>query len=655
MTVPQLPDPALLPWWLNFSAATTPAGLAVSAAFDAGASRLTPTVRNNGGTAVQLAEVRLTAVLDAPAAGGFTWIQGRYMQTDALVRVFGGETAEGYDGRFVAHLPGGGRRYTSRELAAISLPAKASPVLVAGSLRMDRFFLDVELETDEDEERLRSLAFVFDTTGVELAPGEELVLPSLLIVEGRDIQAMVERYAGEVAAEMGARVPGHVPTGWCSWYYFYNRVSEADVLANLEAMRAQHHPAEYVQIDDGFQSHTGDWLTPNGKFPSGMAALAARIREAGYRPGLWLAPFVMHEDSTVLREHPEFALKLHSGETLFVETWLGRNAVLDCTHPGAQEWLREVVATTVREWGYNYLKLDALAYAAQPPAQVRYHEAGTTAPANLRRGMEVIRQAAGNETFLLGCTCHFGPAVGLVDAMRVGPDVKALWADGTNPSVRHAMRMTLQRNWMHGRWWANDPDCLVVRDTDTELNEAEVRFLATGIALSGGMVVASDDLPALPAARREMALALFPPTGVAARPIDPGEGPVASAWRADLGGGRSLVGLLNWSDAPIWVVMSEFLKPGEIAFDAWEGKLLGMGDRRLQPHEGLLLQVAAPARTPRVIGDSASVTRAGLFERPVSGRIQVRNDLDRPRTVAIEARGQVFEVTLAPGEMQWFD
>src|SRR3970282_1584868 len=135
--------------------------------------------------------------------------------------------------------------------------------------------------------------------------------------------------------------------------------------ANLEQMVREGHPAEYVQIDDGYQSQTGDWLTPNEKFPSGMKALADGIRGAGYRPGLWLAPFVLGEHSATLRENPDMALHTKEGELFFVQTWLGRRAVLDCTHPRAEEWLREVARTVVREWGYEYLKLDALAYTAR--------------------------------------------------------------------------------------------------------------------------------------------------------------------------------------------------------------------------------------------------------------------------------------------------
>lgn len=311
--------------------------------------------------------------------------------------------------------------------------------------------------------------------------------------------------------------------------------------------------------------------------------------------------------------------------------------------------------TVTRTWGYEYLKLDALAYAAASAETVRFAQPGTTAAANLRRGLEVIREAAGDETFILGCTCHFGPAVGLVDAMRVGPDVREAWEDGPRPSVKHALRMTLQRNWTHNRWWVNDPDCLIVRESDTELTEAEVRFLATGIAISGGMVVASDDLTKLSEDRRSMAMALFPPAGVAARPYDPGEAPVPSAWRADLGDGRSVVGILNWAEAARYVVLAEYLRPGEIAFDLWNARIPGMGDMLLGPHEGTLWQVSAPAKAPRVVGDSGSLTYGALYQRQVSGRIQVRNDLDRPRTIAIEARGRVFEVPLAPGEMRWFD
>jgi alpha-galactosidase len=207
---------------------------------------------------------------------------------------------------------------------------------------------------------------------------------------------------------------------------------------------------------------------------------------------------------------------------------------------------------------------------------------------------------------------------------------------------------------MHGRWWANDPDCLVLRDADTGLDEAERRFLATAVALSGGLAVASDAVRRLSPASFGMLRALLPSNGMAARAEAPGDGPVPAVWRAAAGDGRFLLGILNWSDQPRWAGRDEILRPGEIAFDVWNGRLAGMGDVLLRPHEGLLWQVSATGSGPRVVGDSASVTYARLGIRQVSGQLQVVNELQAARTIAVESRGQVFEVDLVAGERRWF-
>ena len=42
-------------------------------------------------------------------------------------------------------------------------------------------------------------------------------------------------------------------------------------------------------------------------------------------------------------------------------------------------------------------------------------------------GMEAIREAVGPDVTLLGCGAPFGPMLGLVEAMRIGPDVSGDW------------------------------------------------------------------------------------------------------------------------------------------------------------------------------------------------------------------------------------
>jgi 2,3-diketo-5-methylthio-1-phosphopentane phosphatase len=129
----------------------------------------------------------------------------------------------------------------------------------------------------------------------------------------------------------------------------------------------------------------------------------------------------------------------------------------------------------------------------------------------LRRGLAAVRAGAGDEAFVLGCGCPLGPAVGLVDGMRIGPDTAPYWhvlgpkiagLEATLPSGRNALRNTLARAYQHRRFWLNDPDCLMARSKDSKLTRDEVRTLAVSIAVTGGMAIFSDDVPALTAEER---------------------------------------------------------------------------------------------------------------------------------------------------------
>ena len=164
-----------LPWSLEFLP-LDPGPLTITTTFDPIDGVLQVCAMNASEAPVSPTSIRLRATLDAPAASGYAWLQGRYMQTDALVRVFAEPLAEGYDHRSLRDAPEG-RTYISRELLAIYLPVKATPALTIGSLQMERFFLDVELALDPDESTIRTIDLAFDVAGVEIGAGETLDLP----------------------------------------------------------------------------------------------------------------------------------------------------------------------------------------------------------------------------------------------------------------------------------------------------------------------------------------------------------------------------------------------------------------------------------------------------------------------------------------------
>lgn len=401
--------------------------------------------------------------------------------------------------------------------------------------------------------------------GRPLAPGETVRSETLAIIAGEGnpwpaLEALAAE-AGERAAPACASVPS--PTGWCTWYHYFHGISEETVLEDL-ARRAElgrRLPLEVFQIDDGYQKGIGNWLETNDKFPRGMKWLAERIREAGValEPGIWLAPFSVMPGTPAFAEHPDWVLRDAAGEPVPAGiNWGGPFYGLDVTHPEVEEHLRHLFRTVVRDWGYRYLKLDFIYCASLPGLR---HDPRVNRAGALRRGLKVVREAV-PEAYILGCGSPLLPAVGLVHAMRIGPDVAPFWAapppldaDPSFPSAVNSLRNVFARAFLHGRTWANDPDCLLVRDTETMLSPDEVRTLATGLACSGSALVLSDALGSLTDERLDLVQRVLPPSERPAVPVDPlGEAQpsavvVPPVETAPARGERTYtVALFNWSD-----------------------------------------------------------------------------------------------------------
>ena len=132
------------------------------------------------------------------------------------------------------------------------------------------------------------------------------------------------------------------------------------------------------------------------------------------------------------------------------------------------DWIAEVFATMHR-WGYDFFKVDFV-YAAAIPGG-RYDD---VPPLHAyRQGMHTIREAIG-DSYLLGCGAPILPSVGLVDAMRVSPDTHLHYepwdGDRSQPALASAMMTGRGRAFTQGRFWINDPDCLLARP-DVERRE----------------------------------------------------------------------------------------------------------------------------------------------------------------------------------------
>ncbi len=402
-------------------------------------------------------------------------------------------------------------------------------------------------------------------------------------------------YVHAVALAHGYPGPAHSPlSGWCSWYHYYQKVQEGDVLENLhtaQALRAQ-LPIDLIQLDDGFERAVGDWLSFSPNFPKGVAPLASQIEAGGFTPGLWLAPFIVDPRSQLAHAHPDWLLRgqlnrpVNAGYTF----WGTFATALDLTHPEALAYAAQVTHTAVHEWGYPFLKLDFL-YAAALPG--RHRDPTRTRAQVLRSGLQALRQAAGEKAFLLGCGCPLGSAIGLVDGMRISSDVSEQWEPNFSgihtffrhepdfPSARNATHNSLTRAFMHQRWWLNDPD-VVLPDPDLPLSEAEFETLATVTALTGGLLLVSGQLSKIPANRQKQWSALLPLINQRPRLMDWMDAQTPRRLRFDLQNGSGpwhLLAYFNWDDIPETIAfdLTEFSLPGvqhAIAREFWTGQIL---------------------------------------------------------------------------------
>lgn len=322
----------------------------------------------------------------------------------------------------------------------------------------------------------------------------------------------LEDWAAQAGAAANARVAAPYQVGWCSWYHYFDRVTEADIRANLSL--ASDWPFDVFQIDDGYQAAIGDWLDTNEKFPSTLDELAAAIAAAGRQPGLWLAPFLAAPDSAVAIEHPDWFATHASGRRLVGmvnDHWGGAVHALDTTNPEVLEHV-EGVARSLVDAGFTYLKLD---FTYAPGLAGQFADPSRTPAERVRAGFDAVRRGAGDDAFLLGCGAPLGPTIGVVDGMRIGPDVAPWWElpddhlfppgyKATSPSTANALRATEARQFMHRRLWLNDPDCVMLRTSQTNLTAEQVRRWAMAVGDSGGMVLVSDDLSLLDADARAL-------------------------------------------------------------------------------------------------------------------------------------------------------
>ena len=288
--------------------------------------------------------------------------------------------------------------------------------------------------------------------------------------------------------------------GYTSWYNYFQNIDEKIILRDLEGLKRAGDAANIFQIDDGYETYVGDWDLDTKKFPNGMASIVDKIHAAGYKAGLWLAPFAAEFKANIVKEHPEWLIKNEKGKNQFSGiAWNGFYA-LDIEQQEVRDYIKAYFDKVFDDWGFDMVKLDFLYAACINPRN------GKTRGQLMCEAMDFLRECC-RDKIILGCGVPLGPSFGIVDACRISCDVELSFKERyytkvTNQeiiSAKMAMNNSIFRRHLNGRIMANDPDVFFLRDDGmkpAKFTMEQKKLLAKINHMFGSVLFVSDDIGA---------------------------------------------------------------------------------------------------------------------------------------------------------------
>lgn len=476
-----------------------------------------------------------------------------------------------------------------------------------------------------------------------LKPGERLTTDAWVFAAGINGPHGLEDYADRIAAEYKIKLP-KAPSGYCSWYSApHGGASDERANAELAAYASKHLKAygfDTILTDDQWQGPsvtkggimgsgpTGNFTRhdPKGPYPSGMKANAAKLAASGMRAGLWFMPFSWDPRDPLFSGHADWFVKKPDGSNYEV-LWAGW--CVDMTRSDTRAFLADTVKRITHDWGYRYLKPDAMwtglaALCTYPGTEFVDDHFGDAVftdkyATNLdayRAGIRTMRTAAAPGTYIAACNVaqnfrSMGGAIGLVDAMRIGPDTGANWSE-ILPNFHLGSRLY----FFNHRVWHNDPDCLMLR---SPLTLQQARSFASWVAVTGSLNLVSEWLPGLPDDRIECIRRSMPNIGFSATPLDVFEHSPARLWELKRGN-RHVVALFNYDATKpqnFSVPVSRLGYPSSettvYALDFWTQKVLiargGELSVTLPPCGNNVLSLRQTTNHPQLLGTSRHITQ----------------------------------------------
>lgn len=495
-------------------------------------------------------------------------------------------------------------------------------------------------------------------THLKLQPGDTLASEWIIINPTNDVFTGLEEWASLAGSLNNAVISDPPATGFYTWYYYREHVSEKIMIDNARYLAANRDrfPVNWVHIDWGWQRQfsTGDTIA-NEKFPHGFKWLAREIKDLGFSPSLWINPFMYTNPcAEAVLEHPEIFLRDSTGNLVErepIRNIMGREFgngehmildgvtnIIDVSNPLAYDFL-EKRYQWVNSLGFDMAMMDFVQEGRDNKDKgdkLRFDNVSTFE--GIKKSLAASQKGLGLNTDILGCGIIYETAVGYSNLTRISTDAPAIWS-----CAKTACKDILLQYFFNNRLWTNYADGLFVRDkispywrkdwwdennklVPMRLSDEEAKFYTAVTGLSQSAVMITEDIPRLKPERQWMLSLVLPiyDKGLF-RPRDLfRQWPARTLQLKCQENDRSWVVAagLNWTDTedPNGLDCSQLdLDKNTLyhAFDVFEQKYLGQVPSSAQlgpiaPRCAKVVNLIAASKSPQFVGSDLHISQGGV-------------------------------------------
>jgi hypothetical protein len=490
--------------------------------------------------------------------------------------------------------------------------------------------------------------------------GKQILGSEVLMVDFVSVPKIVKEAYVEEIKERHGQPKGRelVAAGWEGWSYYRKYVTEDEVIKNMDAIKELGIPIEYIRLNSGWEN-IEDWLLgANFRFPHGLKWLADEIRKRGFKPSIWINPFITFTESKLSKQHPEYMVRDKNGKLLEAHKHnLGIYEAsgaptlpvytIDYTIPGARENLRNAIHTLAHEWGWKYLKIDGpwrdIYYEKVPRGPLS--DPTVTTIGNFTIAYKIIREVLGegDDVNIFGCGGYFGPSYGNANSHAVSQD----WSPNWKTELSHMLSSNLSiypwpctdYNFRSGYIISYKPSPLFEKwILQEEISDGVTRINYTTLALEQKKLMSLYGKVHSLSAEDEKRLHQYLPTYSGETKIVDGlpeylpilsregsrEKKITCSW-----GEWSILGLLNHSpekEAEISLPINSLSVPQGSryynVFDFWREKYFGKFEREIKvkvpPADALMLTIRPVSGHPEILSTNMHYTQGAVELKDVT-------------------------------------